>query len=81
MSFGHRVVAIAWPAFLSAAALEGLVFAVTEPVSLRWFGGPAIDWSPISIYSVTFLILWGGVATAGVMTSLLLREEVETRSP
>ena len=81
MSFGHRVVAIVWPAFLAAAALEGLVFAVTEPSSLRWFGGPAIDWSPISIYSVTFLILWGCVTAAGAVTTLLLREEVETRSP
>lgn len=81
MPFGHRVVAIVWPAFLAAAALEGLVFAVIEPSSLRWFGGPAIDWSPISIYSFTFLILWGCVAAAGAVTTLLLREEVETRSP
>ena len=81
MSFGHRVVAILWPAFLSAAALEGLVFAVIEPASLHWFGGPAVEWSPISIYSVTFLILWGGVATASAMTALLSREEGEPRSP
>lgn len=81
MSFGHRVVAILWPAFLSAAALEGLVFAVIEPASLHWFGGPAIEWNPISIYSVTFLILWGGVAAASAMTALLSRETGETRSP
>ncbi len=67
----HRIVRILWPAFLAAGALEALVFAVTEPSQLRWFGGPPIGWSPIAIYSVTFLILWGGVATASALTALL----------
>jgi hypothetical protein len=62
---------ILWPAFLFACLLEVLVFAVIDPHDLRWFGGAAIDWAPLTIYSVTFLIFWAGVAASGAMTTLL----------
>ena len=62
---------ILWPAFLAAGVLEALVFAVVDPRDLRWFGGAAVDWAPLTIYSVTFLIFWSGVAAAGAMTELL----------
>lgn len=67
----QRALRILWPAFLGAGVLEALVFAVVDPHDLRWFGGPPIDWAPTTIYSITFLILWGGVATAGALTALL----------
>ncbi len=76
----HRILRILWPAFLAAGALEALVFAVTEPAQLRWFGGPPIGWSPIAIYSVTFLILWGGVAAAGALTAILSRTDDEVNA-
>ena len=38
---------------------------------MRWFGGPLIGWSSTTIYSVTFLIFWGAIATAGALTALL----------
>ena len=62
---------ILWPAFLVAGVLEVLVFAVVDPVELHWFGGAAIDWPSQAIYSVTFLIFWGAVSTAGALTALL----------
>ena len=31
---------IAWPAFLVAAVLEMVVFAVVDPSDLHWFGQP-----------------------------------------
>jgi hypothetical protein len=67
----QRALRILWPAFLGAGALEALVFAVVDPRDLRWFGGPAIEWAPMAIYSITFLIFWGAVATAGALTALL----------
>ncbi len=62
---------ILWPAFMVAGVLEMLVFAVVDPRDLHWFGGPAIDWPPVAIYSVTFLMFWGAIATAGALTALL----------
>jgi len=73
---------ILWPAFLVAGVLEMLVFAVVDPTDLRWFGGPSIDWPPVAIYTVTFLMFWGAVATAGALTALLSlsAEEVNLRA-
>ena len=67
----QRALRILWPAFLAAGALEMLVFAVVDPHDLRWFGGAPIEWGATAIYSITFLILWGGVTTAGALTALL----------
>ena len=66
--------AVAWASFLAAGVLEALVFAVVDPADLRWFGGPAIGWSAQAIYTVTFLIFWGAIATAGAMSALLAVE-------
>lgn len=67
----QRALRILWPAFLGAGALEALVFAVVDPRDLRWFGGPPIEWQTLTIYSVTFLIFWCGIATSGALTALL----------
>lgn len=67
----NRAICILWPAFLTAAVLDALVFAVIDPHDMRWFGGALIGWSPLTIYSVTFLIFWGAIATAGALTALL----------
>jgi hypothetical protein len=73
----QRALRILWPAFLMAGVLEMLVFAVVDPNDLHWFGGPAIGWSAQAIYTVTFLIFWGAVATAGAITVLLWLEPDE----
>ena len=67
----RRTLLVAWPAFVMAGVLEMLVFAVVDPSDLRWFGAEPIAWPLTAIYSVTFLIFWGGVATAGAITQLL----------
>ncbi len=67
----RRALRILWPAFLAAGVLEMLVFAVMDPAQLRWFGGPLIGWSPVAIYSATFLMFWGTIATAGAVMELL----------
>lgn len=69
--FARRALLILWPAFLMAGVLEALVFVVVDPESFRWFGGPALDWPVMAIYSVTFLIFWAVIATAGVLTHRL----------
>ena len=69
-----RVLRIVWPAFLMAGVLEMLVFAVVDPNELRWFGGPHLDWPPVAVYSVTFMIFWFTIATSGALSELLALE-------
>jgi hypothetical protein len=77
----HRVLTIVWPAFLVAGVLEMMVFAVVDPADLRWFGGPAIGWSSNAIYTVTFMIFWGAISTAGALTALLALERDVVNTP
>jgi len=65
---------ILWPAFLMAGVLEVLVFAVVDPGELHWFGGAALGGPLAAIYTVTFLIFWGAISTAGALTALLSLE-------
>lgn len=67
----QRILRILWPAFFMAGMLEAMVFVVVDPHEMRWYGGPLIGWTPLAIYSVTFLIFWSVIATAGAMTLLL----------
>ena len=70
-SLRERVLQILWPAFLMAGVLEMLVFAVVDPGSLHWFGVEPVDWPRSAVYSVTFFIFWGVIATSGALTALL----------
>ena len=54
---GKKCMVIVWPAFMVAAALEMMVFAVLDPESLALLG-EQVDWSRNTVYSVTFLIFW-----------------------
>ena len=73
----RRVLQILWPAFLAAGVLDALTFVVVDPSELRWFGGPLLDWPPLAVYSVTFLIFWSAISTAGAVTALLSLEPDE----
>jgi hypothetical protein len=70
----RRVLQILWPAFLVAGVLEMLVFAAVDPGDLHWFGSAPIAWSAHAIYTFTFLLFWGAIATAGAVTALLAIE-------
>jgi hypothetical protein len=69
--FATRALLILWPAFVMAGVLEMLVFAVLDPEGMHWFGGDPVDWSRSAVYSVTFLIFWGVIATSAAITQLL----------
>jgi hypothetical protein len=73
----YRTLQVLWPAFLMAGVLEMLVFAVVDPGDMTWFGGPPIDWPRQAIYTVTFLIFWGVISTAGALTALLMQAAAE----
>lgn len=67
----RRTMQILWPAFVAAGVLETLVFAVIDPAQLHWFGGAPIGWSAQAVYTVTFLMFWAAIATAGAVSALL----------
>lgn len=62
---------IAWPAFLLAAVLEMLVFAMVDPGDLHWFGQP-LDWSRQAVYTVAFFVFWGVTMASSALTALLV---------
>lgn len=66
----NRLMWIAWPAFLVAAVLEVMVFAVLDPDTLRLFGERA-GWSREAVYTVTFFIFWVMMMASSALTTLL----------
>ncbi len=73
-SFGQRVVAIIWPAFLMAGVIEMLVFAFADPADLHWLGGAPVTISRSAVYTLAFFAFWVILSTAGAITQLLLQE-------
>ena len=69
----ERVLAVLWPAFVMAGVLEALVFAVVDPESLTWFGGAPLGLSRQAVYTITFLIFWGVIASASTVTTRISR--------
>jgi hypothetical protein len=61
---------VAWPAFLAAAVLEMVVFAVVDPGEMHWLG-QALPLSRQGVYTLAFFVFWGVVAGAGTLTVLL----------
>ena len=77
----ERLMWIAWPAFLVAAVLEMMVFAVLDPETLSLLGEP-VGWSRYAIYTVTFFIFWGMTMLSSALTTLLTMSPFElNRSP
>lgn len=68
--WGKRLMVIAWPAFLVAAALEMVVFALVDPSDLHWFGTP-LALSREAVYTLAFFVFWGLTMASSALTTLL----------
>jgi hypothetical protein len=68
--WSQRWMWIAWPAFLVAAVLEMLVFALVDPGDLHWFGNP-LGLSSQAIYTLAFFVFWGVTMASSALTTLL----------
>ena len=66
----ERLMWIVWPAFLVAAVLEMMVFAVLDPQMLTLFG-EQVDWSREAVYTITFFIFWFMMMVSSALTVLL----------
>ncbi|MDM7941748.1 MAG: hypothetical protein QUV35_03890 [Hydrogenophaga sp.] len=68
--WGKRLMWIAWPAFLVAAVLEMVVFALVDPSDLHWFGSP-LALSREAVYTLAFFVFWGLTMASSALTTLL----------
>jgi hypothetical protein len=66
----QRLMWVAWPAFLVAAVLEMLVFAVVDPADLHW-GGGVLGLAREAIYTLAFFVFWGFTMLSSALTALL----------
>lgn len=72
----HRWMWIVWPAFLVAAVLEMVVFAVVDPSNLHWFGEP-VALSREAVYTLAFFVFWGMTMASSALTTLLAMSPFE----
>lgn len=72
----QRLMWIAWPAFLVAAVLEMIVFALVDPSDLHWFGSP-LGISRQAVYTLAFFVFWGVTMASSALTALLSMSSVE----
>lgn len=68
--WSQRLMWIAWPAFLAAAVLEMLVFAMVDPQDLHWFGQP-LALSRGGVYTAAFFCFWTITMVSSALTTLL----------
>ncbi len=68
--WGKRLMWIAWPAFLVAAVLEMVVFALVDPSDLHWFGSP-LALSREAVYTMAFFVFWGLTMASSALPTLL----------
>jgi len=73
MTAGKRWMSVLWSAFLVAAVLEMMVFAVVDPANLHWLGGEAIELSPRAVYTLAFFLFWAVSAVGAALALLLVR--------
>ena len=66
-----RSMSVLWSAFLMAAVLEMLVFALVDPQDLRWFGGETLDLSSRAVYTLAFFVFWAVIAAGAALAVLL----------
>lgn len=68
--WAQRWMWIAWPAFLMAAVLEMIVFAMVDPSDLHWFGQP-LEMSRQAVYTMAFFVFWVVTMVSSSLTALL----------
>ena len=74
---------VLWSAFLAAAVLEMLVFALVDPSQLQWLDGSAVGLSSTAVYTLAFFVFWAVCAVGAALALLLVRpaEELNRHGP
>lgn len=66
----RKIMAILWPAFLTACILQMVVFALVDPSDLHWSGAP-LALTRQALYTAAFFVFWVICTLASAMTALL----------
>jgi hypothetical protein len=74
--FAQRLMWIVWPAFLTAAVLEMIVFAFIDPSELHW-GHAELGLSRSMVYTVSFFVFWVVTIVSSSLTTLLAQSPFE----
>ena len=53
----HRLALALWPAFLTSAVFNGLLFAFVDPATLE-FDGQTLGLSRMTVYATSFFACW-----------------------
>lgn len=77
---GRMLMSIAWPGFLAACVLQLVVFAMVDPLDLRW-AGEHLPWSRQAVYAVGFLVFWIAAMLSSALTTVLARRAEEINQP
>ncbi len=72
----QRLMWIAWPAFLVAAVLEMVVFALVDPGELHWSGQP-LELPRQAVYTLAFFFFWAMTFASSALTTLLSQSPFE----
>lgn len=67
----QRWMCIAWPAFLVTVLLEGLVFAVIDPMDLHYVA-EGFEMSRQGFYTLAFFVFWGIIALSSALSVFLM---------
>lgn len=67
----QRLMCIAWPAFLMTVLLEGMVFAVIDPMDLH-IVAEGFELSRQGFYTLAFFVFWGVIAIASALSIFLM---------
>lgn len=70
MPLHKQLMLVVWPAFLAACVLELLVFALVDPLELRW-AGQALELSRQAAYTFAFFAFWAVSAGSCALTVIL----------
>jgi len=71
------IIWVLWPAFAAAGIAEVVFFTLIDPQQLYLLGEP-ISASPMTTYSIGFLLFWMVCAGACLMTWFMLPAEVKS---
>ena len=59
-----RWLSVLWPAFMASIVIEGLVFSLFDPATIRWTDAYGDPLAPLTVYSLAFLAIWAAVSVA-----------------
>ncbi|MDQ0036845.1 hypothetical protein J2W30_004620 [Variovorax boronicumulans] len=77
----RQIVGVLWPSFIVACAMEMLVFALVDPVSV-YCGADALHMSRQGAYTTAFFVFWLMAAASSACTVLLATQpEAERPDP